>query len=115
MTDRRKPKFKELHEKAQEKLSEPLNRWLTIHLCLAGFKEGRATESTVLLVVYLMGDIRAETTAQSRKRTTPSTNTRHAERSNSTRTNISTKTKGRGTNTKISRPTRTTKSATNIF
>ena len=45
MTDRRKPKFKELHEKAQEKLGEPLNRWLTIHLCLAGFKEGRATEN----------------------------------------------------------------------
>ena len=37
--------IEELHENAQEKLSEPLNRWLTIHLCLAGFKEGRATEN----------------------------------------------------------------------
>ena len=45
MTDHRKPKFKELHENAQKELREPLNRWLTIHLSLAGFKEGQATEN----------------------------------------------------------------------
>jgi len=50
MNDHRKPKFKELHNKAQEELEKPLNQWLTIHLSLAGFKEGQATENLCDLI-----------------------------------------------------------------
>ena len=50
MTDRRKPKFKELHESAQEELEKPLNQWLTIHLSLAGFEKGEATSNLCDLI-----------------------------------------------------------------
>ena len=50
MTDHRKPKFKELHESAQEELEKPLNQWLTIHLSLAGFEKGEATSNLCDLI-----------------------------------------------------------------
>tara|TARA_R100001086_G_scaffold109565_1_gene55693 strand:+ start:85 stop:513 length:429 start_codon:yes stop_codon:yes gene_type:complete len=50
MKDHRKPKFKELHESAQEELEKPLNQWLTIHLSLAGFEKGEATSNLCDLI-----------------------------------------------------------------
>ena len=50
MIDHRKPKFKELHESAQEELEKPLNQWLTIHLSLAGFEKGEATSNLCDLI-----------------------------------------------------------------
>tara|TARA_R100000789_G_C2956416_1_gene136639 strand:- start:54 stop:512 length:459 start_codon:yes stop_codon:yes gene_type:complete len=63
MTDHRKPKFKDLHENAQKELREPLNRWLTIHLSLAGFKEGEATSNLceiINIVHKIIGKLTSE-------------------------------------------------------
>jgi hypothetical protein len=63
VVDHRKPKFKELHEEAQKELSEPINQWLTIHLSLAGFKEGEATANLcdiINIVHKIIGKLTSE-------------------------------------------------------